>query len=92
MTPSESGFEWSVGDARDIKGSCGCSHHCVPEARPKIGHEGETTRTGHPVRRTVSVQFSASRADSKFEKLRVPRTWKGVLFVGRLLDMVLCRR
>src|SRR4029077_18338477 len=49
----------------------------------KIGHDGETTRAGHPVRRPVSVQFSASHMDSKFEKLRVPRTWKGVLFVGR---------
>jgi hypothetical protein len=29
------------------------------------------------------VQFNASRVDIKFEKLRVPRTWKGVLFVGR---------
>ena len=29
------------------------------------------------------MQFSASRVDSKFEKLRVPRTWKGVLFVGK---------
>ena len=35
----------------------------------KIGHDGETTRAGHPVRRPASVQFSASRTDSKFEKL-----------------------
>jgi hypothetical protein len=35
----------------------------------KIGHDDETTRAGHPVRRCVSVQLSAPRADSKFEKL-----------------------
>ena len=29
------------------------------------------------------MQFNASRYDIKFEKLRVPRTWKGVLFVGK---------
>ena len=35
------------------------------------------------MRHVASSQVTASRYDSEFEKLRVPRTWKGVLFVGR---------
>ena len=55
----------------------------LANAAAESGHDGETTRAGHPVRRAVSVQFSASRVDSEFENPRVPRTWKGVLFVGK---------
>ena len=53
------------------------------QSRDEIGHERETNPCGHHVKRATSVQFNASRVDIKFEKLRVPRTWKGVLFVGR---------
>jgi hypothetical protein len=49
----------------------------------KYGHAGETNWCGHHVRRPASGQFSASQVDTNFENLRVPRTWKGVLFVDR---------
>ena len=38
------------------------------------------------------MQFNASRVDIKFEKLRVPRTWKGVLFVGKDFRTWCCAR
>ena len=37
--------------------------------RMKSGHESETTRAGHNVRRVASVQFSAPHVDIRFEKL-----------------------
>ena len=37
--------------------------------RMKSGHESETTRAGHNVKRVASVQFSAPHADIRFEKL-----------------------
>ena len=39
--------------------------------RMKSGHESETTRAGHNVRRVASVQFSASHVDIRFEKLQI---------------------
>lgn len=38
--------------------------------RMKSGHESETTRAGHNVRRVASVQFSAPHVDIRFEKLQ----------------------
>jgi hypothetical protein len=35
--------------------------------RMKSGHESETTRAGHNVRRVASVQFSAPHVDIRFE-------------------------
>ena len=35
------------------------------------------------MRQPASHQVRESPYDKRFEKLRVPRTWKGVLFVGR---------
>ena len=39
--------------------------------RLKNGHESETTRAGHNVRRVASVQFSAPHVDIRFEKLQL---------------------
>jgi hypothetical protein len=39
--------------------------------RMKSGHESETTRAGHNVRRVASVQFSAPHVDIRFEKLQL---------------------
>ena len=39
--------------------------------RMKSGHESETTRAGHNVRRVASVQLSAPHVDIRFEKLQV---------------------
>jgi hypothetical protein len=39
--------------------------------RMKSGHESETTRAGHNVRRAASVQFSAPHVDIRFEKLQL---------------------
>jgi hypothetical protein len=38
--------------------------------RMKSGHESETTRAGHNVRRVASVQFSAPHVDIRFAKLQ----------------------
>ena len=40
----------------------------------KSGHESETTRAGHNVRRVASVQFSAPHVDIRFEKLHIDTT------------------
>src|SRR6476660_6821834 len=39
--------------------------------RMKSGHESETTRAGHNVRRVASVQFSTPHVDIRFEKLHL---------------------
>ena len=39
--------------------------------RMKSGHESETTRAGHDVRRVASVQFSAPHVDIRFEELQL---------------------
>jgi hypothetical protein len=41
------------------------------ESIPKIGHEPETNRGGHHVRRRALPQFSGQHLDMKFEKPQV---------------------
>ena len=45
----------------------------------KSGHESETTRAGHNVRRVASVQFSAPHVDIRFEKLQLSPFRRGPL-------------
>jgi hypothetical protein len=52
--------------------------------RMKSGHESETTRAGHNVRRVASVQFSAPHVDIRVKKLQ--ETSSPPLLLSRVAD------
>src|ERR1700688_421885 len=75
-----------------------CSLRCTPQGRAgevdsarnpaqphgySLRHEDEKSASAILMRNSANLLVVASASATPAETLRVPRTWKGVLFVGR---------
>jgi hypothetical protein len=59
------------------------TRYAAERTRPENGHRRETKSGEHCVRQIDYAQVGDPPLDTGLKNLRVPRTWKGVLFVDR---------